>query len=311
VVYDPYEDWLKFHMKGVKAMPLKAVKPESMQKRAKIFLYGDAGTGKTTAAAQFPQSYFIDTERGAENYSDLLISSGSVILQTDSIEEVITELMALHTEDHAYKTVVIDPATKLEDALIERLDSKYDGDMRMWRDRDRLMRRLNRLLLRLDMNVIVTAHGKIQYGDKMAKLGTTFDGWKRWPYTFDLVVEIQRRGSGENTERIGIVRKTRVAAFKDGSEFVWSYDELCNRYGREIIEAEHVPALLALPDQITTIKNLVTSIGVTNETVERWFSKEGVETFEEMSQDTIGKYIESAQKKLQKLLPSDDKKGKK
>ena len=45
-------------------MALKGIKPEMKEKRLKLFLYGPAGVGKTTAAIQFPQSYIIDMERG-------------------------------------------------------------------------------------------------------------------------------------------------------------------------------------------------------------------------------------------------------
>ena len=51
-------------------MALKAKKPEAIEKRLKMMLFGAASTGKTRAAAQFPYSYFIDSEHGAENYPD-------------------------------------------------------------------------------------------------------------------------------------------------------------------------------------------------------------------------------------------------
>ena len=48
-------------------MTLRGKKPESVEKRLKLLMYGTAGVGKTTAAISFPAPYLIDTERGAEN----------------------------------------------------------------------------------------------------------------------------------------------------------------------------------------------------------------------------------------------------
>src|SRR5207248_639394 len=50
-------------------MPLRARKPQAVTKRLKLFMFGPAGVGKTTAAIQFPNSYIVDCERGAENYA--------------------------------------------------------------------------------------------------------------------------------------------------------------------------------------------------------------------------------------------------
>ena len=43
---------------------LRAKKPEAVTKRLKLFMFGPAGVGKTTAAIQFPNSYIIDCEKG-------------------------------------------------------------------------------------------------------------------------------------------------------------------------------------------------------------------------------------------------------
>src|SRR4051795_11019947 len=85
---------------------LRARKPESVTKRLKLFMYGPAGVGKTTAAIQFPNSYIGEAESGAENYDKLVTASGSAVFQTNDINEVISEVKALLTERHEYKTLV-------------------------------------------------------------------------------------------------------------------------------------------------------------------------------------------------------------
>jgi len=47
--------------KPKKISKLKAIKPEAVEKRLKLFVYGESGVGKTTASIQFPNSYIIDT----------------------------------------------------------------------------------------------------------------------------------------------------------------------------------------------------------------------------------------------------------
>src|SRR5438128_1885251 len=83
---------------------LRARKPEAVTKRLKMFMFGPAGVGKTTAAIQFPNSYIIDGERGTENYDKLITQSGSAVFQTTDIHEVVSEVKTLLTEKHEYRT---------------------------------------------------------------------------------------------------------------------------------------------------------------------------------------------------------------
>src|SRR5438477_10785682 len=98
-------------------MSLRARKPEAVTKRLKLFMFGPAGVGKTTAAIQFPNSYIIDCERGSENYDKLITESGSAVFQTTDIQEVIAEVKSLLTERHDYRTLVIDPITPVYNDL--------------------------------------------------------------------------------------------------------------------------------------------------------------------------------------------------
>src|SRR3954469_9325589 len=101
-------------------MALRARKPEAVTKRLKLFMFGPAGVGKTTAAIQFPNSYVIDTERGSENYADTITASGSVLFQTTDMGEVIAEVKGLLTEKHDFRTLVIDPITTAYNDLLDK-----------------------------------------------------------------------------------------------------------------------------------------------------------------------------------------------
>ena len=73
-------------------MALRGVKPEAKEKRLKLFLYGPAGVGKTTAVIQFPDAYTIDTEKGSDFYSKTLSKSGSVVFQSNNPDEIKEEI---------------------------------------------------------------------------------------------------------------------------------------------------------------------------------------------------------------------------
>lgn len=289
-------------------MALRGVKPETIQKRLKAFFYGAAGVGKTTAAIQFPTPYLIDTERGAENeqYIDLLKKYGGVIFQTCDFDELIKEVKELLTEKHEFKTLIIDPLTTLyndlldKSALILKNQSKEKDATgtefgRHYTEANKKMKHLMALLVRLDMNVIITAHAKNEYGDKMVVLGQTFDCYKKLDYLFDLVFEVQKRGGS----RVGIIKKSRIQAFPDGETFPFSYDEIAKRYGREVLEKDAVAEKLADENQVKEVIRLIELLKIPEEIWQKWLDKANSERFEEMPFETIQKCIEHLKSKIQ------------
>lgn len=282
---------------GVINMSLRGVKPEAIQKRLKALFYGGAGVGKTTAAISFPKPYLIDTEKGAENnqYTNILKQSGGVVFQTSDFDELIKEVTALLKEKHEYKTLIIDPLTTLYSDLLEksalsRISDKdpdgtaFGGHYGM---ANKKMKHLLNLLLRLDMNVIITSHAKNEYGANLTVLGQTFDCYKKLDYLFDLVFEIQKRGK----ERIGIIKKSRIEGFPDCETFPFSYDEIANRYGRDILERDAVAEKLANKEQVSRLKDLIELYKEPQENVQKWLDKANAETFEEMNEGIIIKII--------------------
>lgn len=59
-------------------MALRGTTPVAEEQRPKVFLFGEAGVGKTTAALQFPRPYVIDAEQGTstDQYVDLIVAGG-------------------------------------------------------------------------------------------------------------------------------------------------------------------------------------------------------------------------------------------
>lgn len=288
-------------------MALRGKKPETVEKRLKALFYGAAGVGKTTAAIQFPRPYLIDTERGAENeqYTKLLAESGGVIFQTHDFDELLNEIHSLLVEKHDFKTLIIDPLTTLYNDLLdvtakELKEKSKDPDAsgtefgRHYSEANKRVKRLCNLLLRLDMNVIITSHAKNEYGKDMSVLGQTFDCYKKLDYLFDLVFEIQKRG----TQRMGIVKKSRVLSFTDGEQFPFSYESIAEKYGRAILEKDAVPQPVATQEQADKLKRLVDLLKVPQDTVEKWLIKASSEKFEEMPANAIQACIDSLTKKL-------------
>src|SRR5687768_4837199 len=230
---------------------LRARKHEAVTKRLKMFMFGPAGVGKTTAAIQFPNSYIIDGERGTENYDKVITDSNSVVFQTTDMNEVVAEVKSLLTVQHDYRTLVIDPITTIYNDLLDKCETQVGADFgRHYGAANKTMKRLANLIMALDMNVVITAHAKTEYGQNFSKLGYTFDGWRQLDYWFDLVVELGKKGK----KRFAKVVKTRVESFPDEDVFEWNYDAIKRRYDVNVLEKEAAQLKLATPEQVREIK---------------------------------------------------------
>lgn len=278
-------------------MALRGVKPEKIEKRLKALFYGDAGAGKTTACINFPKVYLIDTEKGSVNdqYVDIINENGGAVFQTTDFDELVQEITSLLTEKHEYKTVVIDPITTLYNDLLDKSEKIVGSDFgRHYSHSGKKMKQLLNLLLRLPMNVILTCHSKNEYGQNLAILGKTYDGYKKLDFLFDLVFEVQKRGK----DRVGIVKKSRVESFSDGETFPFSYTEIAKRYGKDILEQEAIPEKLSTIEQVQEIRRLADLLKVPQEIIDKWLDKSNSISFEEMPYDAIQKCIDHLLKKI-------------
>jgi KaiC/GvpD/RAD55 family RecA-like ATPase len=278
-------------------MALKAKKPAMIESRLKALFYGCAGVGKTMAAIQFPRPYIIDTE-GSTNkpqYVRAIEAVDGAVLMTVDFDEMVNEVRELLTTKHEYKTLVIDSLTLLYNDLLEKAERKVGTEFgRHYGEANKRMKQLLNLLFRLDMNVIITSHSKNEYGANLSVLGQTFDCYKKLDYLFDLVFEIQKRG----THRVGLVKKSRIEAFPDSDSFPFSYEEIAQRYGRHILEREAVAQQLASPEQVSEVVRLIDLLKVPQETYQKWLDKASSEKWEEMPIDAIEKCINHLTSKI-------------
>lgn len=280
-------------------MALRGKKPEAIEKRLKALFFGPSGSTKTTVAIQFPRPYLIDTEKGAENkeYVDLLKKAGGLYWFTTDPDELIAEVVTLIKEPHDLRTLIIDPMTIIYNDLLDKAADEVGTDFGKHKGpADRKIKHLLTLLLRLDMNVIITSHAKPKWirtkdakgKDTVVEDGQTFDCYGRLDYLFDLVFEVQKRGK----ERVGIIRKTRMKSFPDGETFPFCYDEIADRYGRDILERQAVTVELATPEMVADITRLLADRVGGKELAEKWLEKAGAENFGEMPSEAVAKCID-------------------
>lgn len=87
-----------------------------------VTLCGDSGMGKTTLAASFPKPIFIRAEDGVQAIPENLRPDVFPII--NDTEELWNQLKGLMTEEHNYKTLVVDSITALERLFIADVISK-------------------------------------------------------------------------------------------------------------------------------------------------------------------------------------------
>jgi hypothetical protein len=287
-------------------MALRARKPEAVTKRLKLFMYGPAGVGKTTAAIQFPQAYIIDCERGTEQYDKQINDAGGVVFRTNEMSDIIAEVKSLLTERHEYRTLVIDPITTAYNDLLDRCEAKVGSDFgKHYQAANKDMKRLANLILALDMNVVVTAHAKKEYGDNLKVLGFTFDGWKQLDYWFDLVIELGRK-KGER-KRTGRIIKTRIETFPDQEVFDWSYDAIRQRYDAATLEREATTVELASDEQLVRLHELLEVVRVDEDWESKCLKRANVEEWADMPAELMAKCLGVLEGKLGRNANPDRK----
>jgi hypothetical protein len=187
--------------------------------------------------------------------------------------------------------MVFDSATKLfNNAISEEGERLGDKDVfgASKKPAVRQMARLVRWVARADMNAVFICHQKDEWGivnGKREAIGLTFDCYEKLAYDLHLVLRVERIGTGETAKRFAYTGKSRLLGFPEGARFDLSYDEFANRYGRDILENEVKQLVLANEEQIAEVTRLLEIVKLPDGTVEKWFTKAGVDTWAEMDQD--------------------------
>lgn len=289
----------------IMASKLKGIDPKQAKPgKAKVLIFGDSGVGKTWGSLDFPTPYYIDTEGGASQpqYTDKLQKSGGVYVGVEQgsqdFDEVLEQVKALATEKHQFKTVIFDSITKLFALEVarenERLlnSGKKDEFGSSKKPAVRYMQRLVAWISRMDMNCVLLAHGKAEWGKnsngEREEIGKTYDCWDKLIFELDLTLEIFRAGA----KRMARVKKSRLSGFPDGDVFPWSYAEFAKRFGEESIDSEVKAITLPTDEQLTTLYGLMQQRKTDEKEKEKWLNAAGVSDFEEMESEKVEKLIQ-------------------
>lgn len=273
--------------------------------RPQIVVFGAAGVGKTWTSLDFPNTYYIDVEGGANlpHYTAKLESVGAIYFGPEDgatdFDLVIDEIQTLATTEHDRKTLIIDSFSKL-----------FNGDVQLEHDRIAAggkepafgaekkpaiakMRRMVKWLGKLDMNVILICHEKPKWSDG-EQAGYEPEAHSEISYDLNLVVQITRQGK---TRKAKVV-KTRFDSFREGELVDWSYTEFASRLGVDNLEAEFRSKAIATQAQCARMRELVDILAIDAKAIQKMFDKTGVTRWEEMTEAEIVKAIEFYGKKV-------------
>jgi adenosyl cobinamide kinase/adenosyl cobinamide phosphate guanylyltransferase len=259
---------------------LKFKKPEVKQQRVKILVYGEMGSGKSTLAASFPNVAYFDTEDTTSKvkYARAIAANGGGVVATGDLDEIIQQVKELMTNKHSFKTIVIDSLTVPYENYLLESENKVGSEFgRHIAEADKKVKHLVNLLLRIDMNVIVTCQSKREYGNGMNVLGNTYVGYKRLGYIFDLVCETSVLGNNFSA----VVKKSRLEGFEAGEEIDFCYAEVAKRCSDSAIDDEVTTEELPSDEEIARLKHLIQVLKVPGETIVKWMSMKCTKSLED------------------------------
>lgn len=285
-------------------------KASTMDKRLKLFLWGDSGAGKTTLALQFPSPVVIDLEGGADLYGD---SFKFDVIRTTSPDDVMKSVDWLLTHKHEYRTLVVDPITvywdglqkKWSDIFLKRkTDSKgykyefFDLQPKDWMTIKQEWKELIRKLIALDMNVIVTAREKTKYreGSFMVAIGETFDGEKSLPYTFDSIIHMWVNGKGKF---MGYCIKDRSNKLPH-EEFECSFKLFEESFGEGFLNRKAKPIEYATEAQKKQLNQFISQFAITTEQLKKRLRAYDATGFDDLTNANAKKIIVKFREALKK-----------
>jgi DNA-binding ferritin-like protein (Dps family) len=245
-------------------------KPTKEDRRLKLYVYGESGTGKSVTSLYMPSPAVVDLDGGTDFYVDKF---DMVRIKTTDIDVVNKAVDELIDNPSGVKTLVIDGMTNywdlLQDKHLKRLRVKKGKPDYTFQPIDYKLlqadiRAFINKLLALDLNIVMTAKSKKEYSadssEFMKVIGQKADGPKEVPYLFDVVLELS---FGPNETRIARVIKDRTNTLP--KEFEYSYQELTKYLDMKELERE--PVQLRAVQRLNQVVNRTSSITLDGQAV--------------------------------------------
>lgn len=182
-------------------------------------LVGEGGIGKTTAGSEFPNPVFIRTEDGTQSITHR--DDISLFPVAKSSQEVLDAITVLATEDHDFKTLVLDSITQLNtliEAEIVESDPKaksvatamggYGAGYSAVADRHRQIRDWTSSLSdHKGMNVVYLAHAEVE----------TLDLPDQDPYA-RYTIRMHKKSVSHYSDNVDLVAYLKLKTYTKGSD---------------------------------------------------------------------------------------------
>lgn len=217
------------------AIDLSKLESPRDSKRGKLLtFFSEPGLGKTTLAATFTSPVFVKAEDGTgvlEKYDHL--KDVKVLPRVDKFKDVLDQLSALTTQEHGFKTVVIDSitqmATNIESEIVDGCGEKsinsgnlgYGKGLAEAGEYHRMIRAAVEKLMDKGINVVALGHATTEQLDLPDKepfsrytIRMHEKGLKHWVDNADLVgfikLETHLKTSGDKKKATSTGRRVLV-----------------------------------------------------------------------------------------------------
>lgn len=201
------------------AIDLKKLERPSGQRPIIVTLFGEGGMGKTTLASMFPVPVIIRTEDGTQS----LVGNDDVALMpiASSYQDVLDQIEALATQEHDFKTLVLDSITQLATMIESEIVSSdpkaksinqamggYGAGHNAAADRHRQVREwAGALAYEKKMNVVFIAHADTETLDL-----PDFDPYARY------TIRMNKKSVPHYTDNVDAVCLIRLETFLRGGD---------------------------------------------------------------------------------------------
>jgi len=184
---------------------------KKQDKKTKVLIYGDSGTGKTVTSLFVGSKYgkiaLFDLDGGADLYGNRYNFS---VLKSTNLKEIKEGISYIVQNPKEFQTIIIDPLTIYwdlvqrywSDVFIERNKGHkankyefYDFGPKEWAVIKTSYKNIFNDIIPLDMHIICTARETVKMkrmGNEYVSDGVKYDAEKNTHYSFDTVVKLYK-----------------------------------------------------------------------------------------------------------------------